>query len=100
MQNAKFLFILLICRLAFAPSFVRKPACRDLASRGNNFSDNNLVVKNLIKFLLYVRGGVALATEESVMLKIQNFEPTLRSECRECKHSMPSREEETRVYLS
>ena len=52
MQNAKFLFILLICRLAFAPSFVRKPACRDLASRGNNFSDNNLVVKNLIKFLL------------------------------------------------
>jgi hypothetical protein len=35
MQNAKFLFILLICRFAFAPSFVRKLACRDWASHGN-----------------------------------------------------------------
>ena len=35
MQNAKFLFILLIFRFAFAPSFVRKLACRDWASRGN-----------------------------------------------------------------
>ena len=35
MQNAKFLFILLIFRFAFAPSFVRKLACRDSASRGN-----------------------------------------------------------------
>ena len=31
---------------------------------------------------------------------ILNFEPTLRSERRECLHSLPSREEETRVYLS
>jgi hypothetical protein len=52
MQNAKFLSDLLIYRFAFAPSFVRKLACRDWASRGNNFGDNNLVVKNLIKFLL------------------------------------------------
>ena len=40
-------------------------------------------------------------TEESAILNSQiNFEPTLRSESRECKHSLPSREEETRVYLS
>ena len=37
MQNAKFLFILLIFRFAFAPSFVRKLACRDSASHGNIF---------------------------------------------------------------
>ncbi len=35
MQNAKFLSDLLIYRFAFAPSFVRKLACRDWASRGN-----------------------------------------------------------------
>ena len=32
--------------------------------------------------------------EESVKLKTQNFEPTLRSESREYLHSLPSREEE------
>ena len=40
---------------------------------------------------------VPVRAEESAIL---NFEPTLRSESRECKHSLPSREEETRVYLS
>ena len=39
-------------------------------------------------------------TEESVNPKILNFEPTLRSEGRVSLLTLPSREEETRVYLS
>ena len=34
------------------------------------------------------------------LIAILNFEPTLRSESREYLYSMPSRKEETRVYLS
>ena len=65
MQNAKFLFILLIFRFAFAPSFVRKLACRDSASRGN------------ISFIFHSSSKleeVPFRAEESVILKIQNFE--------------------------
>ena len=46
------------------------------------------------QFLIYF-GDVANSE-----FRIPNFEPTLRSESREYLHSMPSREEETRVYLS
>ena len=62
MQNAKFLFILLICRFAFAPSFVRKIACRDSASRGNiSFIFNSS--SKLEEVALAMR-----VTEESVIL--------------------------------
>ncbi|MBR2006810.1 MAG: hypothetical protein IKA01_02380, partial [Alistipes sp.] len=55
-------------------------------------------------FLFFISSSkleeVPVRAEESVKLKTQNFEPTLRSESREYLHSLPSREEETRVYLS
>ena len=47
MQNAKFLFILLIFRFVFAPSFVRKLACRDWASHGNIFISKHVTPPSL-----------------------------------------------------
>ena len=49
---------------------------------------------------LPLKGTPSNLEGEILSLAILNFEPTLRSESRECLYSLPSREEETRVYLS